>query len=247
MNNTILIAALFITFTTTAQQKWGVSLGLSNQGQVDQELQEFYNLKNVFSPDPMTENKQFFMKYNLGAMYQLKVNSIIRFRFGMGQRKKEYDYKDQFHQITYNEDQKLFEMAFSYGVTQQLGRFKLSGGVELPLYLVGKYSLNETTVKLSDNTNAQSIKWDYTIDGGYILGLNSFLRGDYVFGKCFTFFTELNFGVLRSKFGNNISGHSVTYFVDGSPIQETYSETEKKQTKLFFSGIQAQFGISVHF
>ena len=248
LKRTLVLSLTVLSFAASAQNKWGVSLGLSNQGQVDQVLHGFYfPAHETAYQDDATNGKMLNIKYNLGVTYQVKTNSIMRLRLGLGQRSNESIQEMPNSQWEVNDDQGFAEIALSYGVTEQLGRVQVSGGVELPFYIIGQFSQSIYNEEYSGGVMTQYSNYTSSMDGGFITGLNGFVRGDYGFWKRFSVFTEFNFGVLRSKLGNRNTGQGTIYPTGGSPIVGTVTESEKTQTKFFFSGVQAQFGVSVHF
>jgi hypothetical protein len=244
----IIFLVLFFTFTTSAQKKWGVSLAVSNQGQVDQVLHGFYfPAHETAQQDDATEGKMLNLKYNLTTTYALKPNLNCRIRIGFGQRNNEsvQDYETTYWE--FNDEQQFFEFAPSIGLTEQLGRFTFTGGVELPFYLIREFKQTMYYAEFSDGVMTQYSLYDLSMDGGLIYGVNGFTNIRCQLNKHFSFFTELNAGILRSQLGDKRKGFGTVYPVGGTPIVGEPIEVDKVQSKVYFSAIQAQLGITVHF
>ncbi|MES2555646.1 MAG: hypothetical protein V4604_05815 [Bacteroidota bacterium] len=248
MIKSALIGFLFLTFTTSAQEKWGVSLSLSNQGQVDQVLNGFYYPAHETAyQDDATEGKLLNLKYNLTTSYALKSNLQCRLRIGFGQRNNEsvQDYKPSYWE--FNDEQQLLEIAPSIALTEQLGKLTLTGGAELPFYIISDFKQTLYYAEFSDETMTQYSLYRLSMDGGLIYGVNGFANIRYQLNKRFSFFTEFNAGILRSQLGDKLRSYGTVYPTGGTPTEATPIEMDKVQSKIYFSQIQAQLGLTVHF
>ncbi|ASS49462.1 MAG: hypothetical protein A3D31_02910 [Candidatus Fluviicola riflensis] len=244
----VLIGFLFLTFTTSAQEKWGISLSLSNQGQVDQVLNGFYYPAHETAyQDDATEGKLLNLKYNLTTSYALKPNLQCRLRIGFGQRNNEsvQDYKPSYWE--FNDEQRLLEIAPSIALTEQLGKLTLTGGVELPFYIISEFKQTLYYAEFSDDVMTQYSLYRLSMDGGLIYGVNGFANIRYQLNKRFSFFTELNTGIMRSQLGDKFRSYGTVYPTGGTPTDATPVEFDKVQSKIYFSAIQAQLGLTVHF
>ena len=243
-----LLGFAFFSFATSAQERWGISLGLSNQGQVDQVLNGFYYPAHETGyQDDATEGKLLNLKYNLTTSYALKPNLQCRLRVGFGQRNNE---SVQDYDLTYwevNDEQQLLEIAPSIGLSEQLGKLTLTGGVELPFYFISDLKQTLYYAEFSDNVMTQYSLYELTMDGGLIYGVNGYANIRFQLNKYFSFFTEFNAGAMRSQLGDKYRSHGTVYPTGGTPTDSGQIETDKIQSTIYFSPIQAQLGLTVHF
>lgn len=242
------IVLLFFTFTTSAQEKWGVSLSVSNQGQVDQVLNGFYYPAHETAyQDDATEGKLLNLKYNLTTSYALKPNLQCRLRMGFGQRNNEsvQDYEQGYWE--FNDEQQLLEIAPSIALTEQMGKLTLTGGVELPFYIISDFKQTLYYAEFSDAVMTQYSLYRLSMDGGLIYGVNGFANIRFQLNKRFSFFTEFNTGIMRSELGDKMRSYGTVYPTGGTPAEVSPVEFDKVQSKTYFSSIQAQLGITVHF
>lgn len=234
-----------INLKAYSQHKLEVGLGISNMGQVENPISNFYNVDypNGFNTDKyINEHHSTVIKYNLNFSYHLNDSLNLRFRLGYGENNKMrvLDYPAALTKI--NEHQSFMEFCPSIGKSRKFGLFTLNAGIEIPLYLVSNYNyLNVTDIRDSTlqvtNTNESLLK----IDGGFLIGINHFIHLQLKISKNMNLFSELNFGLMYAQLGENYD-EEIT--LSGSdPILNSF---EKKYSKLFVSAPQFQFGITYH-
>jgi hypothetical protein len=248
MFKSVSIVFIFFTLTASAQEKWGVSLSVSNQGQVDQVLNGFYyQAHETAYQDDATEGKLLNLKYNLTTSYALKPGLQCRLRIGFGQRNNESvkDSKQSYWEV--NDEQQLLEIAPSIALTERLGKLTLTGGVELPFYIINDFKQTLYYAEFTDAVLTQYSLYRLSVDGGLIYGVNGFANIRFQLNERFSFFTEFNTGLMRSQLGDKIRSYGTLYPTGGTAVEATPMEMDKVQSKTYFSSIQAQLGITVHF
>lgn len=228
-----------------SQQKLEVGLGISNFGQIENPISNFYNVDypNGFNMDTyINENHSAVLKYNVNFSYNLKDSLNVRLRLGYGQNNKRrvMDYPSALSKI--NEHQMFWELCPSIGKSRKFGLFTLNAGMEIPIYLVSTYNYsNVSNIRdsaLQVTSTNESLK---KIDGGFLIGINQFIHLQLKVSKNISVFSELNFGLMYAQLGRNYT-EKITVGT-AEPIPNTI---EKKYTKLFFTAPQVQFGITFH-
>lgn len=241
-----LLAFCLVHFLFFGQQRFDVSFGLANLGQIDRTIEKFYT---VDYPDGFLDEeyinliKSRKIQYNLGFAYQLKNDFKLRLRAGYGQF---YTYRDQNFSnssITRTEDQSVFEITPSIAYCKSFDRISLQTGIEIPFYSVSAYrfkshTLVYDTVGLLLNESFGAT----TYDPGFITGINQFVRLEFNLCKSIALYAEMNFGLLYAHLGDQYVRESkITY-----PDATTYTETfDKTYSNIFFSPPQMQFGLKV--
>lgn len=236
----------FCFLSAHAQSGFDLGFSISNQGQVDKELDEFYFPADAGAfKDDLRLAKEFHLKYNGNLAYRTKSNNEIRVRFGYGVRNQEYERSTVSVFQSIEDEQQFFEVAPSFGVNKELGRFVISTGIEIPVYVIGEFTERNIYTQFSESgatisEQEQIIK----MDGGIIYGLNHYVNiKTNIFSK-FYFFTEFNYGLMFSDIGEE-------YYSLMTQISPTTSENEfnfeKSIKNTFFSPMQLQFGLGFFF
>jgi hypothetical protein len=243
MKNIFICLIIMINLKAFSQHKLEVGLGLSNMGQIENPISNFYNVDypNGFNTDKyINENNSTVIKYNLNFSYGLKDSLNLRFRLGYGQNNKirVLDYPSALTKI--NEHQSFLELCPSIGKSRKFGIFTLNAGFEIPLYLVSTYQyLNVSDIRDSTLQVTKTHESLLKIDGGFLIGINNFIHLQMKVSKNISLFSEFNFGLMYAQLGG-IFDEKIT--LSGSdPI---LNSLEKKYSKLFVSAPQFQFGVT---
>ncbi len=240
-----IISCLILTIHLSAfsQQKLEVGLGISNFGQIENPISNFYNVDypNGFNMDTyINENHSTVLKYNVNFSYNLKDSLNVRLRLGYGQNNKMrvMDYPSALSHI--NEHQSFLEFCPSIGKSKKFGLFTLHAGMEIPIYLVSTYNYSNVTDTRDSTLQVTSTNESLEkIDGGFLVGINQFIHLQLKVSKNISVFSELNFGLMYAQLGGNYTEKITVGATEPIP----YS-IEKKYTKLFFTAPQIQFGIT---
>lgn len=245
MKNIIICLLFMIHLNAFSQQKLEVGLGISNFGQIENPISNFYNVDypNGFNMDTyINENHSTVLKYNVNFSYNLKDSLNVRLRIGYGQNNKRrvMDYPSALSHI--NEHQSFLELCPSIGKSRKFGLFTLNAGIEIPIYLVSTYNYSNVSdirdSALQVTSTNESLE---EIDGGFLIGINQFIHLQLKVSKNISVFSEFNFGLMYAQLGG-IYTEKITV---GAAEPIPYS-IEKKYTKLFFTAPQIQFGITFH-
>jgi hypothetical protein len=226
-----------------SQQKLEMGLGISNFGQIENPISNFYNVDypNGFNMDTyINENHSTVLKYNVNFSYYLKDSLNVRLRVGYGQnnKKRVMDYPSALSHI--NENQSFLELCPSIGKSRKFGLFTLNTGLEIPLYLVSTYTYSNVTDIRDSTLQVTSTNESLEeIDGGFLIGINQFIHLELRVSKNISVFSELNFGLMYAQLGGNYTEKITVGTTEPIP----YS-IEKKFSKLFFTAPQIQFGIT---
>ncbi len=243
MKNIIICLLFMIHLNAFSQQKLEMGLGISNFGQIENPISNFYNVDypNGFNMDTyINENHSTVLKYNVNFSYYLKDSLNVRLRLGYGQnnKKRVMDYPSALSHI--NENQSFLELCPSIGKSRKFGLFTLNTGLEIPLYLVSTYTYSNVTDIRDSTLQVTSTNESLEeIDGGFLIGINQFIHLELRVSKNISVFSELNFGMMYAQLGGNYTEKIKVGTTEPIP----YS-IEKKFSKLFFTAPQIQFGIT---
>jgi hypothetical protein len=237
----ILISLNLVNFTF-GQSKVDLNVSLSNQGQIDKVLEDFYFPAHpTASQDDAHIGKDFRLKYNATLSYVHKDSFDIRLSIGYGQRINHYE-QDQINtKWIYDDKQNIIELAPSFGFSKQFGRFRIGTGIQIPIYIIGNFIETGVYTEHSDSVNlSYSVSSKIKMDGGIIFGINNYVNLKVNLFKKLYLFTELNYGLLFANLGKKYAAENTTTF----PYNDTYSSSfDKTYKKTYFSPISIQFGL----
>lgn len=243
MKKIICCLILMINLNAFSQQKLEVGVGISNFGQIENPISNFYNLAypNGFNLDIyVNKNNSTNLKYNVNLSYKLKdsLNVRLRFGFGLNEKLRVLDYPSAL--TYYREHQSFAEICPSIGKSRKFGSFTINAGLEIPLYFVSRYNfstysdIRDSTLQVT-GTN-ESLE---QIDGGFLVGLNHFIHLKMKISKTMSVFSELNFGLMYANLGG-----TYTQEITSTSFEPSFNSLEKKYTKIFFTAPQVQFGVT---
>jgi hypothetical protein len=243
MKKIISCLILMINLNAFSQHKLEVGLGISNFGQIENPMSNFYNLAypNGFNLDVyVNQNHSTNLKYNVNLSYKLKDSLNLRLRFGFGLNEKLRVLDNPSALTYYREHQSFAEICPSIGKSRTFGSFTLNAGLEIPLYFVSTYhysaasDIRDSTLQVTD-THESLVH----IDGGFLIGINQFIHLKMNISKNISVFSELNFGLMYAQLGGNYH-EKITI----SGYEPSTSSFKKEYTKLFFTAPQVQVGIT---
>lgn len=229
-----------------AQNKIELSFGVSNQGQFDKLLEDFYFPAHPTAfQDDAHEGKDLRIKYNFSGSYVFGDSTEVRLRIGYANRVNHYEQRFPTTGWIIDDEQHVVEISPSFGFRENLGRFSFSIGLEIPIYLIGDLTEHIDYSQYADSINmSYAAKSDVKIDGGIVVGLNSYLNIKTFFTKGFYLFSELNYGILYSKLGGKYENASGETFPNSV---FNYAEQDKSYSKVYVSPIQVQLGLGYKF
>ena len=139
MKKIILICIILKTQLAFGQNKTEISFGISNPGQVEKTLEDFYFIAHptAFQDDAHYGNEKR-VKFNLGFSFHLRDSLELRLRVGYSKRVNHYSQAFSNTHWSVNDFQSVFEISPSFGFSKRLGRFRFSTGIEIPVYIIGK-------------------------------------------------------------------------------------------------------------
>jgi hypothetical protein len=243
MKKIISCLILMINLNAFSQHNLEVGLGISNFGQIENPISNFYNVDypNGINTDKyINVQKSTVLKYNVNFSYKFKDSLNLRLRLGYGSNDKYRDLDLPSSLTKYNEHQSFVEICPSIGTSRKFGLFTLNTGLEIPLYFVSTYhysaasDIRDSTLQVTD-THESLVH----IDGGFLIGINQFIHLKMNISKNISVFSELNFGLMYAQLGGNYH-EKITI----SGYEPSTSSFKKEYTKLFFTAPQVQFGIT---
>lgn len=246
MKNLITFIFLIIGNISIAQNTFQLGFGISNQGQFDKLLEDFYYPAHPTAyQDDAHLGKDLRIKYNFFGSYLFHDSLEMRLRVGYAIRKNHYEQIFPTTAWIVNDKQNVLELSPSFGFRKNWGRFTFSTGLEVPIYLVSDLKKTIDYKEFSDSINLSfSANSNLSMDGGLIFGLNHYLNLRTFFSKQIFMFSEINYGMLYSKLGGKYEDVGGATFP--TVINNSY-EYDKSYSKFYFSSIQVQFGIGFSF
>lgn len=239
MKHIIIFFTLCCGLALNAQNHMDFQFSVSNQGQTDKVMNDFYYLGHETAyQDDATNGRDIFLKYNLTFTYSLWDSLDCRIRLGYGHRKGFYRKDIVPFSTTVQDEQHLFEITPSFGYNKKWKIVRLGTGFELPFYIAGKFS---QVIEAEDTQMNYHQRQFIRLNGGIIVGLNHYVNLKLFFLKKVYAFSEVNYGLMYGSLGRKYS--SDLQNIDGTPL---YSEEfDKTYKKIFFSGIHVQMGIGI--
>lgn len=246
--NIFIYTLYFSAFTIFSQSKERIdstskchlfTLSYSNNGQINNEINEFYFFKGSYTPnDDVFSYQQNEYKLNLQYEYVTKKMFSFHGKFGYSNRKDVYEISNW---TPANGNKKQNYMNFSLGAKYiyQIGKLQFSTGLEIPYYRISDYK--EKFISNDPNLNIEST---IHIDGGSAVGLNNISSVKLFVSKSFFISTDLTFGILKFNLGGQT--YETIYYQDPILIQNSlpYNSTYDKIT---ISKPELYFGIGFKF
>lgn len=231
-----------------SQNKFSISTSISNQGQVDKTLEDFYSLNFPYGfaiQEYTNKTVGSNLKYNLGLSYEIRDSINFRLRFGFSSRSSSYEQDYPAIYWSKSDKHKNFEICPSFGFIRNKGRFSFNAGIELPFYYVFDYAQNVNNKSYDSSLQmTEESEINIKIDGGFFIGINNYLNVQLKLTQSLNLFSEVNFGLMYAHLGGKYERTNTELFPGTS---EAYQTFDKKYTKLFFSQPQLQFGLKYDF
>lgn len=231
-----------------SQGKLGISASVSNQGQVDKTLEDFYSLNFPYGfaiQEYTNKTVGSNLKYNLSLSCNIRDSINFRLRIGYASRSSSYEQDYPAMYWTKSDKHENIEICPSFGFTRNKGIFSFNAGIELPFYYIFDYTqfLNNKSYDTSMQLTHES-EVNIKIDGGYIFGINNFLNVKLKLVKSLFLFSEVNFGLMYAYLGGKYERTITEIYPTSSDSYQTFDKTF---TKLFFSPPQLQLGCIFEF
>lgn len=232
------------TSATSSTKKHTLLFSLSNNGQIKNELANFYPAFNI-SPE-LSSVESNILTYNLFYTYQLNLNYVMGVKLAYTKRAETTNIAET---IVQNDENKINQTIFgtSLFIKRNINlhpNLVLSSGIEIPFFLVGNF----TSTSMNDN-NFFSMQETMKKSGGIVVGLNNTTSLTYLISKTISFNLSASFGLLYYNLGNELEINSIRYNkTTNEEVQQLILEDNKntlKKTEL--SNAEIFFGIGIHF
>ena len=248
MKKLFFIALLSFPLFIYSQNKFGISVSVSNQGQIDKVVEDFYSLNFPYGfaiQEYTNKVKGYNLKYNLGMSYVIRDSFNIRLRMGFASRISSYEQNYPAMLWLNSDNQKSFELSPSFGIIRHKGKFSFNTGIEIPVFYIDDYTQYSNN-KSYDTSLQLTGEYEVTtkIDGGLIFGINSYLNLKFILTKKISLFSEINFGLMFAKLGGMYERTNRQILPNS---EKFYQSFEKKYTKFFVSPPQLQLGVCYQF
>ncbi len=255
---TLLISNISIGQTDSAKsRKKSLSFSVSNNGQVDHSIHNFYRqdteFLNFLFNTPTSKHTE--IKYNLSFSYVNSKKIVSGVKLGYQSIINKYSTSDYTSEIEAKGAQSIYNINPSLGYAINNKKLDFIVGLQVPLFIIGNYKY--TSTEENYRTNASGVRelqyiseTETNIIGGYITGLNSFLNLRYSFNRFFIF-SEVSTGILYASTGASYSTETTTtysgsYFPSYPPYY-TSSDSDYTLKKTYFSSPEFSFGIGLKF
>ncbi|PKP50891.1 MAG: hypothetical protein CVT95_02125 [Bacteroidetes bacterium HGW-Bacteroidetes-12] len=231
------------TTETPSTKKYALLFSLSNNGQIKDEITNFYAAFNISSELSSVESNA--LTYNLFYTYQLNLNYNIGLKLAYTKRSETTTIAEI---IAQNDETKINQTIFgtSFFIRRKINLHPyliLNSGVEIPLFLVGNF----TSKSINDNdffTKQETFKKD----GGIVVGLNNITSLTLLISKTFSFNLNASFGLLYYNLGDELELNSITFNKSTNEVQNVQQKEDKKKLKkIELSNAELFFGIGIHF
>lgn len=245
MKKLLFIVLLSLPLITFSQKKFDVSVSVSNQGQVDKTLEDFYSLNFPYGYAVQEYTNKIVgsnLKYNLGLSYVIRDSINFRLRMGFASENSSYEQSYPADYWLKSDKHKNIEICPSFGFIRNKGRFSFNTGIELPFYYILDYTQYmdsksyDSSLQLTGDDEINT-----KIDGGFFIGINNYMNVKVKLSENISLFSEVNFGLMYTHLGGNYERTNRQIFPNP---EEFYQSFEKKYTKFFFSPPQLQFGVN---
>ena len=239
-------------------RKISIGFAVSNNGQVDHSINDFYRQDSEFlnflfnSP---TSN-QTELKFNLLFSYTSEKKIMYEIKLGYQSIINNYKTSDYSTEIDAKGSQSIYNINPSVGYLMGNKKVEFVLGLQLPVFIIGDYNFNDTEENYRGNSvgvrELQYIsKTETSINGGYILGLNSFLNVKYLFKNRFFVSSEIATGALYASTGKTFSTETTTTYYGtyfpGYPPYYSSSDSDYSLKKTYFSSPEFSLGIGLKF
>jgi len=238
-------------------RKTSLSFSVSNNGQVDHSIHDFYRqdseFLNFLFNTPTSKHTE--IKYNLSFSYVNSKKIVTGVKLGYQSIINKYSTSDYTSEIEAQGSQSIYNINSSLGYAINNKKIDFVVGLQVPLFIIGGYKHTSTEKNYRSNASGDrelqyTSETETNILGGYITGLNSFLNIRYSFNRFFIF-SDVATGILYASTGSTFSTETTTTY-SGSYFQSyppNYSSSDSDYTlkKTYFSSPEFSFGIGLKF
>jgi hypothetical protein len=269
MKKLVTICMLFHAFTYAIAQerKYEISVGASNNGQIQSALDKFYYISDPLYVLPQSSNASSkVLKYFIKADIFLGKSIYVNLCYGNSKLNETY-----YYDIT-NTSGSLFEIAEEYGnmtndqvnrnfnigvgYHHPIGKFRFTTGFEIAFYTAKEFKsafLGTQLVPTMYNNQqvllTRSVKSTTIMPEGKAKAYNHVLEIDFLFSKRVAVGTSIHYGVVSAKFGDEVqykNSYSYRPLVTSTGVLTIYpsnssSREYKKYNVKYFSNPEFRF------
>lgn len=209
------------------------TLTYSNNGQINDEIDEFYFFKGSYGPnDDVFTYKQSEYKLNFHYEYVTKKQFSFYGKFGYSDRKDSYEISN-WTPANGNKKQNQINISIGAKINHQIGKFQFATGLEIPYYKISDYK-----EKFISNDPNLILHQTIHIDGGNVFGLNNISSIKVFITKNFFISTDLTFGILNFQLGGE-TNYMIDYqnpilYQNGLPYDVSYNKITISKLELYF-------------
>ena len=230
MKKLLLIVLMIWGFVSHAQiRRFEIAAGIGNNNQVENVLDEyFYPSNSLYLLDESESAEASTFKYNITGRLYFNSRYSLRLRYGHAKINNDYDYYDSELKGDFEVNQIVTNINPAFCISEVVGRFNFSTGIEFAFYKVKDYSFYFDGVEygISNNVSySRKIVSDYVMEGGKVTGINNFIDIEFSATSRLGIGVSASYGMMFAKFGDQIRERT-TY--SGS---STYTSNENKNYK----------------
>jgi hypothetical protein len=242
-----IILVLLCQFCLDSQaqtRRFEIMAGVGNNGQVEKALNEyFYPEDPLYLLDEAQTAEATSFKYNISGKLNISERISLRLRYGKSKTNNSYYYSspDLFGNFAIEQDVVNYNPAIC--INENLGKFKVSTGIELAFYKVKDFHFKFKGTDYFiwvNNKYSRFVESDYVMEGGRVTGINNFLEFQYSATSRFGMGASVSYGMMFAKFGDRTK-ETVSYVYppglglnSNGPVNIVVSE-DKKYKKSYFS------------
>lgn len=238
----ILFFLVLSGFAKSQDNKHSISLNYSNNGNLRNELQEFYfNPIGEYAPgNDVSSYKEISIKFSLNYNFEIKENWGIGLFAGYGARKDKFDISNQPETWTGDQSQKYYSFGVNGLYFWKINKLEIGTGLEVPFNVISDHIQN-----IYQDEPTQKMHYAQKTTGGFSFGIN-----------CLTtvkiFITDFLYLNARASFGFtklNVGGKTSQYIVSQDPVNypDTPYSYDNKFSKSYFANPELSFGVGFNF
>lgn len=239
---TILYFLIIHSIASSQEDKHSISLNYSNNGNISNELQEFYfNPIGEYAPgNDVSFYQEKSFKFSLNYTFEFKENWGIGLGVGYGARKDNFDISNQPDTWTGDQSQKYYSFGFNGLYYWRMNKLILGTGLELPFTIISDHIQNI----YQDEPN-QQMHFEQKTTGGFSFGINSVTTVKILITKFLYLNARASFGFSKL----NVGGETSQYIVLQDPViyPDTPNTYDNKFVKSYFANPELSFGVGFNF
>lgn len=237
---------------------YSICFSISNNGQIDRSINDFYRqnseyLNSLFNTPQSQQNE---IKYNLSFLYSTNKGYSVGLKLGFQPILFEYEIADDTREIQANANQRIYNFNPAIGRFFSKNNFEFLLGLELPMFYVDNYVYNEIERNYRySSSGVRELQYItdniININGGYVVGINGFVKARYIIANRFFISAEISAGMMYSKVGDKFNQETTTVYYGtwfpGYPPNYVKNESDYTFKKTYFSSPEIGLGIGIKF